>query len=436
MSKGDKRSKLSKYVESHEDEEDIELDDELFLDVDYDSKFNNKRKSRLSKFKGYLDDEEEKSEESDDFSVDDKESSSEKEEFDWGGLTLEDIEEEPSRTMIKKSVSTTLDKYIKKASKQSEEIIIENKERKCIICGKKLPKNNISDKCDDCISKFSLVDDLNEMLVYISPGESFADNDLIKHGFNTLKLHILLNKLMHEKLIGLDLKGKFSLANTKRLNEFFSLYGDEEDLLDEDVYEAVSYSDDFVDISDYSDYVKIHYDSKRERWIVRFFFNNAFTNQKKFLHPEEANKAALNYLRQHGEITPHGETPKEDSGKRTRSKYEGVYYSPERKKWGASVKGFRGKKFIGHFDTEEEAFLARKKHLDQKEKTRQELIAQKRGIKAVKTGNASGEGIYFSNQSGKWIARVKNDEGKFIKLGQYDTEQEAIQAVDDYLLDF
>ena len=158
----------------------------------------------------------------------------------------------------KKTSSTTLDNYFKKESKkstkrksESNETFIENKERRCIICGKKLPKNNISDKCDDCISKFSLVDDLNEILVYVSPGESFTDKDLISHGFNTLKLHILLNKLMDEKLVGLDLKGQFSLANAKRLNEFFIKYGDEEDLLDEDEYRAVSLDDEFVDISDY-----------------------------------------------------------------------------------------------------------------------------------------------------------------------------------------
>ena len=64
------------------------------------------------------------------------------------------------------------------------------------------------------------------------------------------------------------------------------------------------------------------------------------------------------------------------------------------------------------------------------------MISTRRGIKAVKTGNNSGEGIYFSKQSGKWIVRLKNDEGKYVNVGRFDTEEEAIQARDDYLLDF
>ena len=445
MSKGDKKSKLSKYMESLEDEDDIELDDDLFLDEDVDlDSFKHKKKSRLSKYMESMEDDEDVTDE-DTSKVEETESISEKPEFDWGGVDIGGLEEEIPVSKPKKTSSTTLDKYFEKESKKStkiksksnksDEIVIENNDRKCIICGKPLPKNNISDKCDDCLTKFSLVDDLNEILVYISPGESFTDNDLIKHGFNTLKLHILLNKLMDEKLIGLDLKGNFSLANTKRLNEFFSLYGDEEDLLDEDVDEIVSLSDDFVDIADYSDYVKIHFDEGRQRWVVRFFYNNKYTSQRKFRSPDEANREALTYLRQLGEITHHKEETHQEP-KSTRSKYKGVYYSPKRNKWGASVKGYRGKKFIGHFDTEEEAYLARKKYLDQKEKTKQELIAQRRGIKAVKTGNSSGEGIYFSKQSGKWIVRLKNDEGKYVNVGRFDTEEEAIRAKDDYLLNF
>lgn len=447
MAKGDKKSKLSKYMKSLGDEDDSIWDDELFLDDDLDSNKTNK-KSKLSRYMESIDEKENIDEMDDidetDTSFDDMDSSSEKPEFDWGGISIEDIDDEASVSKPKKTVSTTLDDYVKKDSKNSTkretksgESYSENKERRCIICGKILPKNNISDKCDDCVSKFSLVGDLNELLIHISPGESFSDKDLINHGFNTLKLHILLNKLMDEKLVGLDLKGQFSLANSKRINEFFSLYGDEEDLLDEDVDEIVSLSDDFVDIADYSDYVKIHFDGERQRWIVRLFHNNEYSSQRRFKNPKEANRYALTYLRQLGEISHHKEEViPEEPNKKTRSQYKGVYYSPQRNKWGATVRGFRGKKFIGHFDTEEEAYLARKKYLDKKEQTKQELISTRRGIKAVKTGNNSGEGIYFSKQSGKWIVRLKNDEGKYVNVGRFDTEEEAIQARDDYLLDF
>ena len=432
MSKGDKKSKLSKYMKSF-DEEDSQIDDELFLDIGDDSDSKNKnKKSRLSEYMESLDDDE-----SDDFdeitaSTEDIESSS-------GNL---EFNNESHSSKPRKSVSTTLDEYIKKESKKSpkrkksQDIYIENEERRCIICGKKLSKNNISDKCDDCISKFSLVEDLNEILVYISPGESFSDKDLIGRGFNTLKLHILLNKLMDEKLVGLDLKGNFSLANKKRINEFFLLYGDEEDLLDEDIEEVVSLSDDFVDIADYSDHVKIHFDGGRQRWVVRFFYNNKYASQRKFKNPEDANREALTYLRQLGEISHHKEETPQEEPKNLRSQYKGVYYSPKRNKWGASVRGYRGKKFIGHFDTEEEAYLARKKYLDKKEQTKQELISQRRGIKAVKANNDSDQDVYFSKQFGKWIAVVKNDRGRYVKIGRYDTEEEAIQARNDYLLDF
>lgn len=442
MSKGEKRSKLSKYMKSLEDEDDMTLDDELFLEDDSDS-IKTKKKSKLSKYMESVDKEDEGIDDENASVVDDMGSSSEKPEFDWGRIDFEDTVEEFPISTPKKIFSTTLDTYFEKESKEPtnsepipNEILIENQERKCIVCGKLLPKNNISDKCDECLSKFSLVDDLNDILVYISPGQSFTDKDLINHGFNTLKLHILLNKLMDEKLVGLDLKGNFSLANTKRLNEFFSLYGDEEDLLDEDIEEVVSLSDDFVDIADYSDHVKIHFDGERQRWVVRFFYNNKYASQRKFKNPEDANREALTYLRQLGEISHHKEEIPQEEPKNIRSHYKGVYYSPKRNKWGASVRGYRGKKFIGHFDTEEEAYLARKKYLEKKEQTKQELISQRRGIKAVKANNDSDQDVYFSKQFGKWIAVVKNDRGRYIKIGRYDTEEEAIQARNDYLLDF
>ena len=438
MGKGDKKSKLSKYMEALESEDDIELDD-LFLDEDDDLDTNKtKKKSRLSK---YMESIEENDDIEDPSIVEDVDYSSEKPEFDWGGINFDDSEEEIVKLKPKQTSSTTLDKYFKKEtekskSKKADEILAENQERKCIVCGKLLPKNNISDKCDECLSKFSLVDDLNDILVYISPGQSFTDKDLINHGFNTLKLHILLNKLMDEKLVGLDLKGNFSLANKKRLNEFFSLYGDEEDLLEEDIEEVISLSDDFVDIADYSDHVKIHFDGERQRWVVRFFYNNKYASQRKFKNPEDANREALTYLRQLGEISHHKEETPQEEPKNLRSQYKGVYYSPKRNKWGASVRGYRGKKFIGHFDTEEEAYLARKKYLEKKEQTKQELISQRRGIKAVKANNDSEQDVYFSKQFGKWIAVVKNDRGRYVKIGRYDTEEEAIQARNDYLLDF
>ena len=444
MSKGDKKSKsrLSKYMESLEDEDDMELDDELFFDEDDDlNSIKTNKKSRLSKYMESLEDEEDDVDEEDTSAVDNINSNSEKPEFDWGGIDFEDTVDKIPTSKPKKASSTTLDKYFEKESKKSkskkEDVIFsEDQDRRCIICGKILPKNNISDKCDDCLSKFSLVDDLNEILVYISPGESFTDKDLINQGFNTLKLHILLNKLMDEKLVGLDLKGNFSLANKKRLNEFFSLYGDEDDLLDEDIEETVSLSDDFVDIADYSDYVKIHFDDGRQRWVVRFFYNNKYASQRKFKNPDDANREALTYLRQLGEIRPHKEEIQEQEPQNLRSHYKGVYYSPKRNKWGASVRGYRGKKFIGHFDTEEEAYLARKKYLEKKEQTKQELISQRRGIKAVKSNNDSDTDVYFSKQFGKWIAVVKNERGRYVKIGRFDTEEEAIQARNDYLLDF
>lgn len=442
MSKGDKKSKskLSKYMKSLDDEDDMELDDELFLDEDEDLNLvKTNKKSRLSRYMESLDDEDDIDE--DTFAVDDIESDSEKPEFDWGGIGIKDTGDEIPSSNPKKASSTTLDKYFEKEpkkpkSKKSELISTGDQERKCIICGKSLPKNNISDKCDDCLSKFSLVDELNDMLVYISPGESFVDKDLINQGFNTLKLHILLNKLMDEKLVGLDLKGNFSLANKKRLNEFFLLYGDEDDLLDEGIEETVSLSDDFVDIADYSDYVKIHFDGERQRWVVRFFYNNKYASQRKFKNPDEANREALTYLRQLGEITLHKEDTPQKEPQNVRSHYKGVYYSPKRNKWGASVRGYRGKKFIGHFDSEEEAYLARKKYLDKKEQTKKELISQRRGIKAVKSDSGSEQDVYFSKQFGKWIAVVKNERGRYVKIGRFDTEEEAIQARNNYLLDF
>ena len=47
--------------------------------------------------------------------------------------------------------------------------------------------------------------------------------------------------------------------------------------------------------------------------------------------------------------------------------------------------------------------------------------------------DSSGEGIHFSKQSGLWIVSLKDNNGKFVNLGKFKSEEEAIKAKNDFL---
>lgn len=391
MAKGDIQSNLSMFMNKEEEDEDL---------IDEKNSKNLNSKSKLSNYMDAID----------------KDEDTDIEEI------LDDV---PKRSKSKSRLSMYMDAIDNETDEEDEDD--EDNIRNCIVCGKELPESNISDICDECLNKKSLLEDLKNILSFLSPGESFTNEDFINNGYNALKANILISKLMSEKLVFLDLDGLFSLSYVKDINKFILSYGSEEDLLDENKYRNFSLANKNIDISLYSDYVKIKFNSRTRKWVVSYYNENNFLHSRSFIHSEDANKEAIRYLKQLGHLSQR-EVPKKEEPQKKYSKHEGIYYSKSKGKWGANVKGFRGKKFIGYFDTEEEAYLARTKYLNDKEKSKLAYADEKRGIKNRKVSTLSlGEMIVFNKKKGKWIYRYKDELGN-LKMKAFDTEEEAKRA--------
>ncbi len=324
----------------------------------------------------------------------------------------------------KKEDNSTLDAYFPEENKGKED-------GRCKVCGSPI-EDDVFQRCRSCLNKLALIDDLRELLEYISPGGSFREIDLINKGFKSLKLNLLISKFLKERLILLNLDGLFTLNNIDFLNAFIKKYGEKEPLLNESDYIIEEdKSSTYIDLTHYSDYIGLKFNPRTSKWQVDFYDKGRLVNTKSFMDSNIANKEAIHYIKQLGVIGLKTEK-KEETKEKFYSSHEGIYYSPRRGMWGAKVKGFKGFKFLGHFKTEEEAYNARVRYLENKEKTRQKFISEKRGLKSSLISQSSGELVYFSKQKGKWIVRLKNKEGQIVNVGQFDSEEEANKAKEEF----
>lgn len=328
-----------------------------------------------------------------------------------------DFEVEPN-FQSSKIKSSKLDDYLGLDDEEKEE-----KVNYCSICGAELKKFNYGDKCDDCVKKVELVNDINQLLEYTSPSEELEKEVLLHAGFDEPKWNILISNLLNEKLIKLGIDGIF-LADVKKLNKFFKIYGSDSDILDESLYKKSVFSDDFVDLSEYSDLVQIKFNRKKNKWEVKFPKSNL---KKYFVNIVDANNHASRYLNELGEIDEFRDRPLEPQDvKYRRSKHKFVFFSVKRNCWYVRVKGHVGSKFVGFYDTEDEAVIARDEYI-QKKKENQAKLRPKKFHK-----DASDAIISFNEGSELWVVKVKTKKGGFKKLGYYDTEMEAIAAKNEY----
>ena len=317
--------------------------------------------------------------------------------------------------------SSKLDEYVGVDEEEEEEI------HYCSVCGKELKKFNYGDKCDDCVKKIELVNDINQLLDYVSPSEELKRDKLLSAGFEELKLNILISNLRKEHLIVFGSKGIY-LTDVKTLNEFFRVYGSSTDLLDESLYKNVMFSDDFIDISRYSDLVKIIFNSKINKWEVTLFRENKFVLRKFFVNIFDANNFATHYLKDMGELDNLQDRKpiQKQEVKYRRSKHKNVYFSQKRNQWYVRFKSHIASKLVGYYDTEEEAVIARDNYLRNKREYQNKLKPKKH----VK--DESDAIISFQERSNQWIVKVKNRKGRYKRLGYYDTEDEAIAAKNEY----
>ena len=261
--------------------------------------------------------------------------------------------------------SSKLDEYLGVDDDEEEDEEI----KYCSVCGKELKKFNYGDKCDECIKKIEVVNDLNVLLDYISPSEELKRGTLKFAGFDELKINIMISHLLDENLIVLSSKGIY-LADVKTINRFFKRYGSANDLLDESHYKNVRFSES-VDISKYSDLVQIIFNSKLNKWEVNLYRNRRSVLTKFFVNIIDANDFARRYLKEMGELDNLPDNPVgHQEVKARRSKHEFIFFSTKRNQWFVKVKGVARSKIVGFYDTEEEAVNARDYYI----KTRDEKI--------------------------------------------------------------
>lgn len=318
--------------------------------------------------------------------------------------------------------SSKLDKYVGHDEEKEDEEI-----RFCSICGKELKKFNYGNKCDDCVKKVELVNDINKLLDYMSPSEELKKEILLRAGFEELELNIIISNLLDENLIILGSNGIY-LADVKTLNRFFRIYGSKKDLLDESLYKNLMFSEGFVDISDYSELVQLMFNSKNNKWEVNLYREGKPIYKKFFVSILDANNYATHYLKDMGELDHLQEKKpiEQQKVKRQKSKHKSIFFSMKRNQWFVKMTGPAGSKIVGFYDTEDEAVAARDKYIEE----RKEMRARLKPKKFVK--DESDAIISFNKRADQWVVKVKTRKGGFKKLGYFDTEDEAIAAKNEY----
>lgn len=107
------------------------------------------------------------------------------------------------------------------------------------------------------------------------------------------------------------------------------------------------------------------------------------------------------------------------------SKYLGVCWNKSSEKWVSSLSVKNKTVHLGNFDTEKEASSYYQKALDSI-KNGAEIIK-----KPPRETTSNVRGVNYNNPKGKWVARiVLNKKRKY--LGSFPTEQEAIDALNNY----
>ncbi len=178
-----------------------------------------------------------------------------------------------------------------------------------------------------------------------------------------------------------------------------------------------------IDLSDYSDYIRILFNSRMDKWELNLLESGRHVLRKHFFERSEAEREAVHYLKVMG-ILNQGPSSA-SSGKRGRANYGGVFYSDTRSMWGVRVSGYRGSRILGYYASEKEAVEARENYVGEKS-AKQTAMRKEKNIKTKAL-------ISFSERAGLWVVRMPKKRGGYELLGYYDSEDEAVEAKDAYL---
>ena len=177
-----------------------------------------------------------------------------------------------------------------------------------------------------------------------------------------------------------------------------------------------------INLGDYSDYVRIVFNSRIDKWELNMLEDGKHVLRKHFFDKSEAEMQAFHYLGQIGVLNS-GNLSKEKE-KSTISRHSGIYYSDARSMWGVKVKGYRGSRLVGYYRRGEEAIQAKEDYMAEKS-AKQKAMRNERNIKTEAL-------ISFSERAGLWVVRVPRRRGGYKLLDYYDSEEEAVEAKDAY----
>jgi hypothetical protein len=193
-----------------------------------------------------------------------------------------------------------------------------------------------------------------------------------------------------------------------------------------------------------SKYTGVGYDKATKKYSATSYGTGKQVGLGQFVTEEEAvkvrdvyelyvlgSKCKLNFenLReQYLQQIASGNVPKPTTHSPPTSKYNGVAKVKDQNKWVAYITVDKKRKHLGTFNTEEDAYIARK--------AAEEYLQTNTGpnpIPEEHTSYSQHEGITFRKDCDKWQAYVKIDGKRKYVPGKFNTEQQAIEAREKYL---
>jgi len=289
-----------------------------------------------------------------------------------------------------------------------------NKSKRCLICGSDISSGEM---CERCNEKVELNGKIRKLLRYVKPGDEIKERRLIKEGYESLELNELIIEMLEEGLLFTDAE-KIKVAGSKRLNDFIKVYGTEKDLIKESKNETVEQN---IDLKEYSDYVRIFFNQRNNKWEINLLDNNKPILTKFLPTLEEANEKGIKYLKDIGKL----EKKSSRGIQRKYSKRDGIFFSEARNMWGARVKGIKGSRILGYYNSEREAVQAKREYMNNKT-DRTDILYGKTKVKNE---------IYvrFSKRANQWSVSIPRKRGGFKVIDYFDSEEEALKAKEEYL---
>ena len=114
------------------------------------------------------------------------------------------------------------EEYLELTKKLNEEHISDSK---CVICGSPLDKDSKGKKCFDCLDKELTVLKLKKLLEFLSPSETFYEEDLLDLGYTKGQVRVITYKFDKYGLISTNWDESFQLKDNSTINNFIKEWG-------------------------------------------------------------------------------------------------------------------------------------------------------------------------------------------------------------------